>query len=121
MEGDEPTPHKLGPVMESVHLSVVVTASLLVGLLFLIVYVQLCMVVCYGYKLFSYQTVLLFSILVWAALRLTLYAFYYYHCCDLVKELPTGWNWLLVSFPYVLQVFVLALLVHFFVEVSIWP
>ena len=101
-----------------VHLGVTVTVTVLVGLLFLAVYVQLMMVLCFGYKLISYQTVLLFDILIWAALRLTLYSFYF-RCCDLIQQLNIGWTWLLVAFPLVLQYISLAILVHYFGEVNV--
>ena len=109
-----------GDVPFPVHLAVTVSISILVGVLFFVVYVQLIMVICFGYKLFSYQTVLLFNILFWAALRLSLYSFYYYHCCTLITSLSAGFSgWLLVSFPSVLQYFSLALLVHYFGRVNL--
>ena len=108
-----------GEAPSTVHYSVTVTITVLVGILFLLVYIQLIMVICFGYKLFSYQTVLLYDILLWAALRLTLYSFYYYHCCDLVVSLTGKFaGWLLVAFPSALQYFSLAVLVHYFGEVS---
>ena len=103
-----------------VHLGVTITVSVLVALLFLAVYIQLMMVLCFGYKLISYQTVLLFDILLWAALRLTLYSFYF-RCCELIQRLDIGWGWLLVAFPSVLQYISLAVLVHYFGEVSESP
>lgn len=109
-----------GTIPFPVHLAVTVSISVLVGILFLAVYVQLIMVICFRYKLFSYQTVLLFNILLWAALRLSLYSFYFYHCCSLITKLSTGfWGWLLVAFPSVLQYFSLALLVHYFGRVGL--
>lgn len=103
-----------------VHYSVTVVVSVLVGILFLLVYLQLIMVICFGYKLLTYQTVLLFDILLWAALRLTLYSFYFFHCCELVDKLDgTFSGWFLVSFPSCLQYFSLAVLVHYFGEVSV--
>lgn len=103
-----------------VHYSVTIIISVLVGILFLLVYLQLILVICFGYKLLTYQTVLLFDILLWAALRLTLYSFYFYHCCDLVNRIDgTFFGWLLVSFPACLQYFSLAVLVHYFGEVSL--
>lgn len=105
-----------------VHYSVTVVASVLVGILFLLVYVQLIMVICFGYKLLTYQTVLLYDILLWAALRLTLYSFYFFHCCEMVEKLDgTFFGWFLVSFPACLQYFSLAVLVHYFGEVSGTP
>ena len=107
----------ISPIDIYVHLGVTVTVSVLVALLFLGVYVQLMMVLWFGYKLLSYQTVLLFDILIWAALRLTLYSFYF-RCCDLVRQLNEGWGWLLVAFPSALQYISLAILVHYFGEVN---
>lgn len=98
-----------------VHYSVIITNIVLVGILFLLVYVQLIMIICFGYKLLSYQTVLLFDILLWGALRVTLYSSYFYHCCELVDRLSGQFvGWLLVEFPSALQYFSLAVLVHYF-------
>ena len=108
----------ISPIDIYVHLGVTVTVSVLVAILFLGVYVQLMMVLCFGYKLISYQTVLLFDILIWAALRLTLYSFYF-RCCDLIQQLNIGWGWLLVAFPLALQYISLAILVHYFGEVNV--
>lgn len=116
-EGLEPA-NIITPIDVGVHLGVTVTVTVLVALLFLAVYIQLMMVLCFGYKLISYQTVLLFDILIWAALRLALYSFYF-RCCDLIKQLNTGWGWLLVAFPSALQYISLAILVHYFGEVII--
>eukprot|EP00731_Ephydatia_muelleri_P027674 Em0019g547a len=103
------------PAPISVHLAVIVTATTLVGLLFLLVYVQLMMVLCFGYRLVSYQTVFLFSILFWASIRLILYSCYYFECCEFVThKLPLFWSWFLEHLPASLQYFTLALLVHYF-------
>ena len=104
-------------VETSVHLAVTITVTLFVGILFVVVYFQLCMVIYYGYRLVSYQTVLLFDILLWAALRLTLYSFYFYHCCGLVDRLSPFFTWFLVAFPSALQFITLALLVYYIGEV----
>ena len=104
-------------VQTSIHLAVTVTVTLFVGILFVAVYFQLCVVIYYGYRLVSYQTVLLFDILLWAALRLTLYSFYFYHCCGLVDRLSPFSTWLLVASPSALQFITLAILVHYFGEV----
>ena len=119
--GDAPIPPSVitNAVQAPVHLAVTVTISVLVGILFTAVYVQLIMVICFGYKLISYQTILLFNILLWAFLRLTLYSFYFYHCCERVNSLPPGLKWLLVSFPAALQYVSLAVLVHYFGEVCL--
>lgn len=105
-------------VQAPIHLAVTISVTLFVGILFVVVYLQLCGVICYGYRLISYQTVLLFDILLWAALRLTLYSFYFYNCCELVYQLPVFFEWLLVAFPSALQFISLAILVHYFGEVK---
>jgi len=108
------------PAAYAVHYAVVITSTVLVALVFLVVYIQLIMVICFGYKLVSYQTILLFDILLWATLRLALYSFYYYNCCDLVRSLEGNFlGWLLMSLPSVLQYGSLAILVHYFGEVRI--
>lgn len=103
-----------------VHYSVIIIITVLVGILFLLVYAQLFLVICFGYKLLTYQTILLFDILLWAALRISLYSFYFYNCCGLVNSLSGKFlGWLLVAFPSALQYFSLAVLVHYFGEVKI--
>lgn len=103
-----------------VHYGVTTTITVLVAILFVMVYVQLVMVICFGYKLLSYQTILLFDILLWAALRLALYSFYYYNCCELVNKLSGKFSgWILVDLPSALQYFSLAVLVHYFGEVGV--
>ena len=105
-----------------VHLVVIITATTLVGVLYLLVYVQLLMVLCFDFRMISYQTVFLFSILLWASLRLILYSCYYYKCCDFVfYKLPVVWSWFLEHFPVTLQYFTLALLVHYFAGVRCDP
>lgn len=113
------TPADLVPIIEGLHLGIVIAASVVVGLVFVFVYAQLVAILCLGYKLVSYQTIFLFNILFWASLRLTMYSFYYYHCCELVSKLSPFPNWLLMSFPSVLLYFALALLVHYFGEVGV--
>ena len=105
-------------IIGQLHIGVIGGVSVLVALIFIAVYIQLVLVLCYGYKLFSYQTVFLFNILLWASLRLTLYSFYYYRCCDLVNNLSVAVEWFLVSAPEILLYLSMALLVHYFMEVS---
>lgn len=117
-----PTPayQPIGPAEVSlpIHLGVMIAVSLLMAILFIAIYIQLIMVIRFGYKLLSYQTVLLFNILLWAALRLVLYSFYYYHCCEAVRLLSGVAGWFLVVFPSALQFFSLAVLVRYFGEVG---
>lgn len=110
--------HGIVAVGTAVHLGVIIPVTVLVALLFLWVVTQLLLVLYQGHKLLSYQTVFLFSILLWAGLRLILYSFYYSHCCIQVNNLPPGWKWFLLAFPQNIQFFTLALLVHYFGQVS---
>lgn len=111
----------LGPslLLTQLHIGVIAAVTGVVVIVFIAVYVQLVLVLCYGYKLVSYQTIFLFNILLWASLRLTLYSFYFYHCCELVNNLPVVAEWFLVSAPSILLFLSLALLVHYFMEVII--
>ena len=115
------TAPNLGPslLLTHLHIGVIAAVTGVVVIVFIAVYVQLVLVLCYGYKLVSYQTVFLFNILLWATLRLTLYSFYFYHCCELVNNLPVVAEWILVSAPSILLFLSLALLVHYFMEVII--
>lgn len=105
-------------LVAQLHVGVIAAVTVVVALIFVAVYIQLILVLRYGYKLVSYQTVFLFNILFWSSLRLVLYSFYFYHCCDLVNTLPVPVGWLLLSGPLIFLFNSLALLVHYFMEVS---
>lgn len=113
-----PPNHGIVFVEPAVHLGVVIPVTVLVAFLLLWVIIQLLLVLYQGHKLLSYQTVFLFSVLLWAGLRLILYSFYYDHCCVEVNNLPPGWKWFLLAFPQNIQFFTLALLVHYFGQVG---
>ena len=103
----------------ALRLSVVVIITILVGILYILIYVQLLFILWrrLWFMLFSYQTAFLFVNLLWASLRLSLYTIYFAsndECCKLVFDLPNTFHWLLVNFPTFLQFLSLALLVHYF-------
>ena len=106
-------------VKQAIHLSVLIPITVLVAILFIAVYFQLLLILYRGYKLVSYQTVFLFSVLLWAALRLLLYSFYYYDCCYQINSLSPGVNWFIIAFPQNIQYFTLSLLVLYFGQVSL--
>lgn len=114
-----PTEFPIVEIVQDVHLGLIATTSAIVALLFLFVYLQLWAILYYGHKLLSYQTVFLFDILLWASLRLSLYSFYYYNCCDMVDNLSSFVQWLMISAPEFLLYLALALVVHYFMEVSV--
>ena len=106
-------------IVQDIHLGLIATTTVIVVLLFLFVYFQLWAILYFRYKLLSYQTVFLFDILLWASLRLCLYSFYYYNCCELVNNLSSFVQWLMISAPEFLLYLALALVVHYFMEASV--
>ena len=106
-------------IVQDIHLGLVATTTVIVALLFLFVYLQLWAILYFRYKLLSYQTVFLFDILLWASLRLSLYSFYYYNCCELVDNFSSFVQWLMISAPEFLLYLALALVVHYFMEASV--
>ena len=113
-----PLPTLKPALSPSVELNITIVYTALYALLFLFVYVQLWMIWYYRHKRFSYQTVFLFSCLIWSGLRTTLFSFYF-EDCDLAVNLPLLLYWLLYSFPVCLQFTMLCLLVLFFAQVRI--
>lgn len=99
-------------------LGLTITCIVIFSLLFLFVYVQLWMILYYKHKKRSYQTVFLLLCLIWAALRVTLFSFYFTDVI-IANNLDPFSNWLLYSLPVVLQFTTLVLLVAFFSQVSV--
>lgn len=104
-------------VIGVVHTWVIIVVTVLVVCVFMAVYAQLTAVLCYGYKLISYQTIFLYNILLWASFRITLNSFFLYDCCELISKISRALKWFLVSFPEILLFISLSLLVRFFMEV----
>lgn len=114
------TPVTLKPsVGYTLHLTLNIASVVAFSLIFLFVYVQLWMVLYYKHKRRSYQTIFLFLCLIWAALRVTLFSFYFsLQTIILANILHPILYWLLYSCPVVLQFTTLVLLVSFFSQVS---
>ncbi|XP_043538643.1 integral membrane protein GPR137-like isoform X2 [Chiloscyllium plagiosum] len=111
------SPEPLQPAVPlSVTLGLTIVYTALYGLLFLLIYIQLWLVLHYRHKKFSYQTVFLFLCLLWAALRTTLFSFYFR---DTIKANTLGpfSFWLLYCFPVCLQFFTLGLMNMYFAQV----
>lgn len=109
-----PSPMKPA-VAPSVELGVTVLYTCLYGGLFLVVYVQLWLLLLYRHKRWSYQSVFLFLCLFWAALRTTLFSFYFRNALA-ANHLPTPVYWLLYCFPVCLQFFTLSLFNLYFTQ-----
>ncbi|XP_062856691.1 integral membrane protein GPR137 isoform X2 [Trichomycterus rosablanca] len=112
-----PPPFPIKPAMApSVQLGVTIVYTFLYGALFLIVYIQLWLLLCYRHKRLSYQSVFLFLCLFWAAIRTTLFSFYFLDAVA-ANRLPTLIYWLLYCFPVCLQFFTLSLINLYFTQV----
>ncbi|TWW64066.1 integral membrane protein GPR137C [Takifugu rubripes] len=103
----------ISPTLE---LSVTTVYTVLYSFLFVFVYLQLWLILHYGHKRFSYQSVFLFLCLLWAALRTTLFSFYFKNVVQANQLQPLAY-WLLYCCPVCLQFFTLCLLNLYFTQV----
>lgn len=87
------------------------------SLLFVFIYAQLWLVLRYGHKRLSYQSVFLFLCLLWASLRTVLFSFYFRDFVAANALRPFVF-WLLYCFPVCLQFFTLTLMNLYFTQVS---
>ncbi|KAM4559778.1 integral membrane protein GPR137C [Odontesthes bonariensis] len=97
-------------------LSLTTIYTVLYSFLFVFVYLQLWLILHYGHKRFSYQSVFLFLCLLWAALRTTLFSFYFKNVVQANQLQPLAY-WLLYCCPVCLQFFTLCLLNLYFTQV----
>ncbi|XP_061581849.1 integral membrane protein GPR137 [Cololabis saira] len=112
-----PPPVPLHPaVAPSVQLGFTILYTALYAGIFLVVYVQLWLLYLYRHKRWSYQSVFLFLCMLWAALRTTLFSFYFHNAVK-ANHLPAAVNWLLYCFPVCLQFFTLSLINLYFTQV----
>jgi len=108
-----PPSHLKPAIKPTVRLSLTIIYIILYGALFLYVYAQLWMNLFLKHKKFSYRTVMFFICLIWAALRTTLFSFYF-ESCTKANDLNTLFYWLLYCCPVCLQFTTLCLLTLFF-------
>ncbi|XP_028992015.1 integral membrane protein GPR137C isoform X2 [Betta splendens] len=122
--GDEVNPRLFTSLKESpgaaisptLELSLTTIYTVLYSSLFLFVYLQLWLILHYGHKRFSFQSVFLFLCLLWAALRTTLFSFYFRDVVQANQLQPLAY-WLLYCCPVCLQFFTLCLLNLYFTQV----
>ncbi|KAK5865188.1 hypothetical protein PBY51_016375 [Eleginops maclovinus] len=113
----QPVPIPLSPaVAQSVQLGFTILYTSLYAGLFLVVYAQLWLLYIYRHKRWSYQSVFLFICLLWAALRTTLFSFYFSNALE-ANHLPVAAYWLLYCFPVCLQFFTFSLINLYFTQV----
>uniref|UniRef100_A0A3B4BGC8 Uncharacterized protein n=1 Tax=Periophthalmus magnuspinnatus TaxID=409849 RepID=A0A3B4BGC8_9GOBI len=103
-------------VSPGLELSLTTLYTLLYSFLFIFVYLQLWLILHYGHKRFSYQSVFLFLCLLWAALRTTLFSFYFQNMVQANQLQPLAY-WVLYCCPICLQFFTLCLLNLYFTQV----
>ncbi|XP_068423184.1 integral membrane protein GPR137 [Clinocottus analis] len=112
-----PAPLPLRPaVPPSVQLGFTILYTGLYAALFLVVYAQIWLLYLYRHKRWSYQSVFLFLCLLWAAIRTTLFSFYFRDALE-ANHLPVAVYWLLYCFPVCLQFFTLSLINLYFTQV----
>lgn len=113
------SPSPLRPAIPpSVQLGFTILFTSLYVALFLVVYMQLWLLYFYKHKRWSYQSVFLFLCLLWAALRTTLFTFYFYDAME-ANRLPVVVFWLLYCFPVCLQFFTFSLINLYFTQVRL--
>ncbi|XP_076008641.1 integral membrane protein GPR137C [Genypterus blacodes] len=105
-----------GAISPTLELSLTAIYTVLYSFLFVFVYLQLWLILHYGHKRFSYQSVFLFLCLLWAALRTTLFSFYFKNVVQANQLQPLAY-WLLYCCPVCLQFFTLCLLNLYFTQV----
>lgn len=106
----------ISPTLE---LSLTTIYTVLYSFLFVFVYLQLWLILHYGHKRFSYQSVFLFLCLLWAALRTTLFSFYFKNVVQANQLQPLAY-WLLYCCPVCLQFCTLCLLNLYFTQVRLY-
>lgn len=112
-----PGPLPLSPaVAPSVQLSFTLLYTLLYGALFLTAYAQLWLLLVHRHKRWSFQSCFLFLCVLWAALRTTLFSFYFKNAVQ-ANHLQAALYWLLYCFPVCLQFFTFSLINLYFTQV----
>ncbi|CAL8328261.1 unnamed protein product [Gadus morhua 'NCC'] len=113
----QPTPAALRPaVAPAVQLGFTALYTALYAMLFLAVYAQLWLLLLSRHKRLSFQSVFLFLCLLWAALRTTLFSFYFLNSLE-ANRLPIAVYWLFYCCPVCLQFFTLSLINTYFTQV----
>ena len=106
----------VAPVSFGVRLAVTITFTTVYGLLFFFIMVQLWLKLYYRHKRLSYQSIFLFICLLWAAVRTTLFSFYF-HDSRKANSLSSFPRWLMYAFPSWLQFLTLTLLTLYLAQV----
>lgn len=113
-------PAKIAPAISHiVQLSLTSVFTALYALLFLMILVQLCLILYFKHRRLSYQSVFLFIYLFWAALRTTLFSFYFNDSAK-ANSFHSFARWLLYALPIYLQFLTLTLLTLYLAKVRVF-
>ncbi|XP_058382537.1 integral membrane protein GPR137 isoform X3 [Diceros bicornis minor] len=118
LSGPVPAAGLVPALPPAVTLGLTAAYTTLYALLFFSVYAQLWLVLLYGHKRLSYQTVFLALCLLWAALRTTLFSFYFRDTPRANRLGPLPF-WLLYCCPVCLQFFTLTLMNLYFAQADL--
>lgn len=108
------------PLPFGVLLIVTIVFMSIYAILFIFTMSQLVLILVYKHRRLSYQTFFLFTCLIWAGIRTTLFSFYFNNC-TVVNNLQAFPRWLLFAFPIYLQFLMLGLLTLYLVKVLVFP
>ena len=87
------------------------------GFIFILSYIQLILIWYHKYKRFSYQTVLLFLVLIWSSLRIVLFSFYFKNAKE-ANMLIFIFYFFLYCLPVALQFCTFGVLVLYYGQVN---
>lgn len=105
------------PLPFDVQLGITVVFTAIYALLFIFIISQLVLILHYRHRRLSYQSLFLFTCLLWASVRTTLFSFYF-EDCKTVNSLSAFPKWFLFALPIYLQFLMLTLLTLYLVKVS---
>ena len=105
------------PISPLAHLVLASVFTALYAVLFLLILVQLCLILYFKHRRLSYQSVFLFIYLFWAALRTTLFSFYFDDNVQ-ANTIHSFARWLLFALPIYLQFLTLSLLTLYLAKVG---
>ncbi|XP_031558571.1 integral membrane protein GPR137B-like [Actinia tenebrosa] len=106
------------PLPVGVLLIVTIVFMSIYAILFIFTISQLVLILVYKHRRLSYQTFFLFTCLIWAGIRTTLFSFYFSDC-KVVNNLQAFPRWFLFAFPIYLQFVMLGLLTLYLVKLLV--
>jgi hypothetical protein len=123
INGDDPVtpipfPTESPALPANVYVPLTTILIMLYGVIYLLTLIQLGLIWYYKHKRFSYQTSLLFLILIWSSLRITLFSFYFKNAQE-ANMLIFVFYFILYCLPIVVQFCTFSVLVLYYGQVRI--